>query len=268
MQATKPIRQPRSVTMKAAAPSVSANHVTRVTITETCQIAATCRTKLGKEAVRSDLHLRRLVCHANMLDEIMVQLSQTEQEYQAFLDSKTCVAPVPHKHPPRLQWMDTISEEPDDPAEDRDGAFECSLTNTECNTLESKNGSARPTYGTLGSKTRSPPPRPWSNYFDDIDDSDEEEDEDDDGAVDDDEEEGDDDLSLRRVPTCHRVPELVYDVDSASDEEEAPLPLAAISYLSCEKGPCSPIKVVLQGNLKAGKSAVSPQLLVVVKTGS
>lgn len=52
------------------------------TITQTYSLAHMARRKLAREASRPDLHLPRLVGHANLLDSLMLELGRAEREQQ------------------------------------------------------------------------------------------------------------------------------------------------------------------------------------------
>lgn len=253
MQSTQPPRQPRSAPNKGASVRVSAHNRTKLAITETYHIAATCRSKLGKEADRSDLELRRLVCHANMLDEIMDQLTQSEQAYRAsLLEGTVCAAPAPNRPASKLQWMDTISEEVEEQEDDDDD------DDQDC--ADDSNHKR----AVLKRHSRSPPPKPWTGFFDDIDGSSDEE-EDHDQDIESDDEGCNDDLKLQRSSYCHRVPELTHDCDSASEEDEA-LPVAATKPdLDCKRGPLSITATLLTGGVDCSKIKRPLELVVVIK---
>ncbi|KAL1301786.1 hypothetical protein AAFC00_005981 [Neodothiora populina] len=84
-----------------------------MSLTQTYYIASTARTKLGREASRSDHDLRLLVGHANLLDVLMVELQDAEKEQEAwFNDSiRKNNKSDQSRH---VQWIDSIAEEYED----------------------------------------------------------------------------------------------------------------------------------------------------------
>ncbi|GAB7351434.1 hypothetical protein MBLNU459_g2100t1 [Dothideomycetes sp. NU459] len=88
-----------------------------MSLTQTYYIASSARTKLGREASRSDHNLRLLVGHANLLDTLMVELQEAEREQEAwFNDSiRTANKPGAARH---IQFIDAIAEELEEDSED------------------------------------------------------------------------------------------------------------------------------------------------------
>ena len=82
----------------------------KMSLTQTYFIASTARTKLGKEASRSDHDLRLLVGHANLLDVLMVELQDAEREQEAWFNESLRKASKPEQ-PRHVQWIDSIAEE-------------------------------------------------------------------------------------------------------------------------------------------------------------
>ena len=61
-------------------------------------VAHQARSKLAKEAQASDHNLHRLVCHANMLDTLILDLAQAEQQQESYLNKLSQKAsPRPRK---------------------------------------------------------------------------------------------------------------------------------------------------------------------------
>jgi len=79
-------------------------------LSQTYYTASSARTKLMKEAGRSDHNLRRLVGHANLLDNLMLDLTHAEEEQESRYNTtvKTASKPAEPKH---IQWADAIPEE-------------------------------------------------------------------------------------------------------------------------------------------------------------
>jgi len=163
----------------------------KMSLTQTYYVASTARSKLGKEAGRADHNLRLLVGHANLLDQLMVDLADAERESENWLNQSIREASRPEE-PRRVQWMDSIAEdyEVDD---ESDEESDDELDETEMFTLPAKIKSAPVTIS--------------SNAIDEDEDAEYDEDE---------EEEG---LALRRVASQQSPPELTLD-DSDSDSEE------------------------------------------------
>src|ERR1700761_2166986 len=58
----------------------------KMSITQTYFLAHSARGKLSKEAARPDHDLRLLVGHANMLDQLMLDLANAEQEQERWFN--------------------------------------------------------------------------------------------------------------------------------------------------------------------------------------
>ena len=82
----------------------------KMSLTQTYMLAHIARGKLSKEASKPDHDLRRLVGHANLLDGLMLDLSNAEQEQESWFNSTVSNATKPEE-PKRVQWADTIPEE-------------------------------------------------------------------------------------------------------------------------------------------------------------
>ena len=94
----------------------------KMSLTATYFVASTARTKLGKEAGRADHDLRLLVGHANLLDQLMIDLADAERESENWLNQSIREASKPEE-PRRVQWMDNAAvdfedEESDDESDD------------------------------------------------------------------------------------------------------------------------------------------------------
>lgn len=169
----------------------------KMSLTQTYYIAASARSKLGKEACRADHDLRLLVGHANLLDSLMIELQDAERQQEAWFH--TTVAKAQKSEDRRIQWADSIVEEDDDDSSDdssdsdyydEDGDFDMVMPRR----------IAQPAVHISTTE---------------VDDEDEEEDDQYDDLEDD---EG---LALTRVPS-QSPPELVHDEDS--DDESPPTP--------------------------------------------
>lgn len=82
-----------------------------MSLTQTYYIAASARSKLGKEASRADHDLRLLVGHANLLDSLMLELQDAErQQEQWFNQTMAKASKAEDRH---IQWVDSIAEDED-----------------------------------------------------------------------------------------------------------------------------------------------------------
>lgn len=168
----------------------------KMSLTQTYYIAASARSKLGKEACRADHDLRLLVGHANLLDSLMIELQDAERQQEAWFHNTVAKASKAEE-PRHIQWADSIREE-DEEDSDSDSDSESDF------------------YDEDGDFNMVQMPRrlvqaPVTITTTEIDD-DEEEDQYDDL-------EDDADLALTRVPS-QSPPELVHDEES--DDESPP----------------------------------------------
>jgi hypothetical protein len=83
-----------------------------MSITQTYYLAHKARAKLSKQAARSDHDLRLLVGHANLLDSLMLELADAEREQESWFNQSVRGASVHHED--RIEYEDTIIEEPED----------------------------------------------------------------------------------------------------------------------------------------------------------
>lgn len=175
----------------------------KMSLTQTYYVASTARTKLGREAGKSDHNLRLLVGHANLLDSLMVELADAEREQEDwFNNSVQKASPVPES-PRHISWsIDEEMEEDDSDMSDDDS----DIYDEDDDAL----------FNLPLRKIRSPPIELSSHEIDEDAD-----------YTDDDEELDDEDereaLSLQRVASQHLPPELTLDSsDSESDDDSMP----------------------------------------------
>jgi hypothetical protein len=95
----------------------------RMTVTQTYRLAHTARGKLSTEASRGEYDLRVLVGHANMLDNIMIELAEAEKEQEVTYQTNSVrFAPVTisaeELEIPEESDSDSEEDEDDDPYED------------------------------------------------------------------------------------------------------------------------------------------------------
>ena len=95
----------------------------KMSLTQTYYIAASARSKLGKEACRADHDLRLLVGHANLLDSLMIELQDAERQQEAWFNQTMAKASKPEE-PRHVQWVDSIVEEDEDSDSDSESDFD------------------------------------------------------------------------------------------------------------------------------------------------
>jgi hypothetical protein len=175
-----------------------------MSLTQTYYIAASARSKLGKEACRADHNLRLLVGHANLLDSLMIELQDAERQQEAWFN-QTMAKASKTEEARHIQWADSIAEEDDDDSES-DSESECD-EDFDMVPLPRRIAQAPVQISTM-----------------EID-----EDEDEDDFYDD--MEDDSDLALTRVPSqSQSPPELIYEEDSDDDTPLASPPTATLEF--------------------------------------
>lgn len=94
-----------------------------MSLTQTYYIAASARSKLGKEANRADHDLRLLVGHANLLDSLMIELQDAERQQEAWFN-QTMAKASKAEEPRHIQWADSIAEEHEEEEDSSDSESE------------------------------------------------------------------------------------------------------------------------------------------------
>lgn len=89
-------------------------------MTQTYMIAHQARGKLAKEANCPDHNLHRLVCHANMLDTLIVDLAHAEEEQETYLNKLTSSKQKRAKKSKVEKWTDIVMEKLEDESESDD----------------------------------------------------------------------------------------------------------------------------------------------------
>lgn len=180
-----------------------------MSLTQTYYIAASARSKLGKEACRADHDLRLLVGHANLLDSLMIELQDAERQQEAWFN-QTMAKASKAEEPRHIQWADSIAEDDEeDDASDSDSDSECD-DDFDMVPMPRRIAQAPVQISTM-----------------EIDS--EEEDEDDEDFYDDDM--TDADLALTRVPSqSQSPPELTYEEDSDDDLPPASPPTSTLEF--------------------------------------
>jgi len=99
-----------------------------MTITQTYYLAHKARSKLGREAARADHNLRLLVGHANLLDNLMVELADAEREQERWFNQSVRGASPKaqdrHVQHPASQIVEEEEESSDDDIYDESSSDE------------------------------------------------------------------------------------------------------------------------------------------------
>jgi hypothetical protein len=178
----------------------------KMSLTQTYYIAASARSKLGKEAQRADHDLRFLVGHANLLDSLMVELQDAERQQEQWFN-QTMAKASKAEEPRHVQWADSIAEEEE---EDDDSESDSESENED-------------DFDMI------PLPRRLAQSLVQISTVEVEEDDDEDDFYDD--MEDDSDLALTRVPSqSQSPPELVYEEESDDDTPPASPPQSTLNF--------------------------------------
>ncbi|KAF2019605.1 hypothetical protein BU24DRAFT_365180 [Aaosphaeria arxii CBS 175.79] len=91
----------------------------KMSLTQTYYIAASARSKLGKEACRPDHDLRLLVGHANLLDSLMLELAEAERKQEEWFNNTVRKASKAEEAR-HIQWADALADDEDDSESDSD----------------------------------------------------------------------------------------------------------------------------------------------------
>ncbi|TLS23046.1 uncharacterized protein PpBr36_06077 [Pyricularia pennisetigena] len=97
-----------------------------MSITQTYYLAHKARAKLSSEAQRPDHNLRKLVGSANLLDALMMELADAEREQESWFNQSVRASTTPKNAERRVQWADSVVEEPEDDWEADDAASDSS----------------------------------------------------------------------------------------------------------------------------------------------
>jgi len=175
----------------------------KMSLTQTYYIAASARSKLGKEACRADHDLRLLVGHANLLDSLMIELQDAERQQEAWFN-QTMAKASKTEEPRHIQWADNIVEEDEESDSDSESDFDDDFDMI-------------------------PMPRRIAQAPIQISTVEVDEDEDEEEYYDD--MEDDAELTLTRVPSqIQSPPELVYEEDSDDDTPPTSPPTASLEF--------------------------------------
>ncbi|KAL5115778.1 hypothetical protein ACEQ8H_006386 [Pleosporales sp. CAS-2024a] len=180
----------------------------KMSLTQTYYIAASARSKLGKEACRADHDLRLLVGHANLLDSLMVELQDAERQQEAWFHQTMAKASKPEE-PRHIQWADSIAEDDDDDDEDS-----CSSSDSASESEDDFDMVAVPrrlTQAPVHISSMEIHDDEEEDFYDDMED--------------------DSDLALTRVASqSHSPPELTYEEDSDDESPPASPPTSTLEF--------------------------------------
>jgi len=174
-----------------------------MSLTQTYYIAASARSKLGKEACRADHDLRLLVGHANLLDSLMVELQDAERQQEAWFNQTMAKASKPEE-PRHVQWVDSIVEEDEDSDSDSESDFDDDF---DMIPMPRHIAQAPVQISTVEVDEE----EDEEEYYDDMED--------------------DAELTLTRVPSqIQSPPELIYEEDSEDDSPPTSPPTASLEF--------------------------------------
>ncbi|KAH6616652.1 hypothetical protein C7974DRAFT_402193 [Boeremia exigua] len=175
----------------------------KMSLTQTYYIAASARSKLGKEACRSDHDLRLLVGHANLLDSLMIELQDAERQQEAWFN-QTMAKTSKVEEPRHIQWADSIAEEDDESDSDSESDFDDDF---DMIPMPRRIAQAPIQISTVELDLD----EDEEEYYDDMED--------------------DAELTLTRVPSqIQSPPELVYEEDSEDESPPTSPPTASLEF--------------------------------------
>ncbi|KAF2133261.1 hypothetical protein P153DRAFT_282583 [Dothidotthia symphoricarpi CBS 119687] len=175
----------------------------KMSLTQTYYIAASARSKLGKEACRADHDLRLLVGHANLLDSLMIELQDAERQQEAWFNQTMAKASKAEEQR-HVQWADSIVEEEEEEEDDYDSDSDCE-EDFDMVLMPRRIVQAPIQITTTVAEDDE------EDFYDDMED--------------------DSDLALTRVTSqSHSPPELVYEEDSDDDTPPASPPQSMLEF--------------------------------------
>jgi hypothetical protein len=174
-----------------------------MSLTQTYYIAASARSKLGKEACRADHDLRLLVGHANLLDSLMIELQDAERQQEAWFN-QTMAKASKAEEARHIQWADSISEDEEEDDSESDSESECD-DDFDMVPLPRRIAQAPVQISTMEIDEDE------EEFYDDMED--------------------DSELALTRVPSqSQSPPELIYEEDSDDETPLASPPTATLEF--------------------------------------
>lgn len=188
----------------------------KMSITQTYYLAHTARKKLTREASRADHDLRLLVGHANLLDSLMLDLAAAEQEQERWFNQTVSGATktTPDAEPRRIQWAETVVEEPEEDWDPED------LSDADSDVSDDSDLSEDEYEPTVYAPVRRRAPSPVAVIREKEVEEDYETDSDSEFEYDDAEDL--EELTLTRSPSRQSPPELALDLDEESEDDSMP----------------------------------------------
>lgn len=184
-----------------------------MSITQTYYLANKVRSKLSKEARRGDHDLRLLVGHANLLDNLLLDLADADREQETWFNQSVNGAAKASEEPKHVQWADTIPEEA---VEDEEDEEDWGLENSDNESDSDDEDIDTTPIVPLRRQSKSFPTVTTTEINEDME---VDEDMNDDEDMEDDEN-YEDELALTR--TSSHPPELLHESDSESDDDSMP----------------------------------------------
>lgn len=174
----------------------------KMSLTQTYYIAASARSKLGKEASRADHDLRLLVGHANLLDSLMIELQDAERQQEAWFNQTMAKASKAEDR--HIQWADSIAEEPEEEDYSSDSESEADEDDFDMVPLPRRIAQAPVQISSMEIDDE-------EVFYDDMED--------------------DSELALTRVPSqSQSPPELTYEEDSDDESPPASPPNSTLEF--------------------------------------
>lgn len=175
----------------------------KMSLTQTYYIAASARSKLGKEASRADHDLRLLVGHANLLDSLMIELQDAERQQEAWFNQTMAKASKAEDR--HIQWADSIVEEPEEEDYSSDSESEADEDDFDMLPMPRRIAQAPVQISTMELDEDE------EVFYDDMED--------------------DSELALTRVPSqSQSPPELTYEEDSDDESPPASPPNSTLEF--------------------------------------
>ena len=181
-----------------------------MSLTQTYMMAHLSRKQLSKEAARPDHDLRRLVGHANMLDNLMLDLAHAEEEQESWFNQTVQNADKASEESKHVRWADKVPEDVFDDEEEEEEEEDEDDSDYDVISDEEETGSTSAVPVRIVRRTSTTTVTELEN---------EEDEDDDEMETDDDYEE---DLALTRTSSRH-PPDLMHeDSDSESEDDSMP----------------------------------------------
>ena len=176
-----------------------------MSLTQSFYLAHSARRLLAKEAAKADHDLRRLVGHANLLDNLMIDIADAEREQESWFNQSVSGAAKAEEPKRTVQWAESITESAVEDDSDEEKEWDGDSSDDDFDEEEVDYAKS------ISLRRPAPIPAPKLEVQDEDMEDDEEDDE---------------DLALTRSPST-QPPELMHeDSDSSEDEPMPPSPPA------------------------------------------